>query len=212
MPKPIAIVVVSLLALTAAGAEESEDTFRSEIAGIELSKPSGWQFQTLETIARHRADVKMKDEELQRVIQELATAPLVVATKHPEPYDSLNPSFQALVRPLGGNQGVTGSQVLEAVVPTLESGFADFRLVEEITKIEVDGVPGARLSAEYTVQGPDGTVYPTRATIVVVPRGSFLYQFSFSAPPTGSDALTDEVEGTLSSVVFLDVAAETPQP
>lgn len=184
-------------------AGEDDDTFRSDIAGIELAKPDGWHFQNLEVVARHRASVKLKDSEFQEAIEQLASAPLVVATKHPEPYESLNPSFQLLVRPLGQLQGSTGTELLNLVLPTLASNFEEFKLVEEISEIEVGGVLGATLTAEYVVQTLDGAVYPSRATIVVIPRESFLYQFGFSAPPSGPDALSREVKSVLSSVTFL---------
>lgn len=184
-------------------AETDDDVFRSEIAGIELAKPDGWDFQNLEVIARHRASVKAKDPEFQEAIERLATAPLVVATKHPEPYESLNPSLQVLVRPLGQLQGSTGMELLQLVLPTLASNFEEFKLVEEISETEVGGILGARLTAEYVVKTSDGTVFPSRATIVLVPRESFLFQFSFSGPPSGPDALSDEVEAVLSSVTFL---------
>ena len=168
-----------------------------------MAKPAGWHFQNLEVVARHRASAKLQDAELQEVIQTMAAAPLVVATMHPEPYESLNPSFQVLVRPLGPLVGVSGRQVLEGVMPMLQSGFADFELVSEIADIEVGGVQGASFTAEYTVETQDGAVFPTRATLVAVPRDSFLYQFGFSGPPEGPDALGLEVEATLRTVTFL---------
>lgn len=199
------VAAIAALALAAGmHADESENLFRSEVAGIQLAKPDGWSFQNLETVARHRASAKLKDSELQKAIVQMASAPVVVATMHPEPYESLNPSFQLLVRPLGQLQEITGEEVLEKVIPTLENLFAEFRLVEEISAVAIDGVPGARMTAEYVVETQEGVVYPTRATIVVVPRGSYLFQFGFSAPPEGPDAITDEVETTLASVDFLD--------
>lgn len=183
---------------------EDEDLFRSEVAGIELKKPGGWRFQNLEALAKARASAKLKDEEIQERMNQLATAPLVVATRHPEPYGSLNPSLQVLVRPLGQLQGSSGREILDLVLPTLRNAFQDFELVSPISPVEVDGVKGAQLTAEYTVATNEGLEFETRATIVVIPRKSYMYQFSFSAPPTGPDALTDEVTKTLESVEFLE--------
>jgi hypothetical protein len=200
----ILLVLAALVLGARASAQDDPNVFRSQIARIELAKPTGWHFLDLESIARHRATAKLKDEELQEAILQFATAPLVVATKHPEPYDSLNPSLQVLVRPLGQLTGASGAKILELVKPTLESAFEDFQLLEPVTTFELGGVPAARLTATYTVQTQTGAVFPTKAIMIVVPRGSYMYQFSFSAPPSGKDAIGREVSEVLDSVRFLE--------
>ncbi len=186
-------------------ADEDPYHFRSDIARIELTVPSGWHFMDLESVARHRATAELKDEEMQKAIQQLATAPLVVATKHPEPYDALNPSFQVMVRPLGSLATATGVEILELIRPNLASTFAEFKLLEAPTEFKLGGLSAARLTATYTVQNPAGETFPTKAIVFVVPRGSYMYQFSFSAPPDGEDALTPEVvQKVYDSVRFLE--------
>ena len=198
-------VLVSLLAPALFAAEQADpDAFRSDAARLELRKPSGWQFQSLEAVLANRASVKMKDEEFQQAIEQMAHAPLVVATKHPEPYDKLNPTVQVLVRPAGPLEGKTGVEILRWVQPTLEAQFADFAAVKGIQETTVAGTPAARLTIRYTLQTREGRELPTQATIVMVPRGKVLYQFGFSAPPQGPDALTNEVDTVLASVKFVE--------
>ena len=183
---------------------QSDRTFTSAIARIHLTIPPSWKFQNLETIARNRAAARLKDQELQRAVEQMASAPLVVATKHPEPYPSLNPSFQLLVRPLGRLSSLTGAQILALVQPTLEKSFSDFILVSPIQEVMVGRLPGAMLTARYTVSNQSGQTFPTQATIVAIPRDSFLYQISFSAPPDGPDALRSKVKDVLGSIEFLE--------
>ena len=198
-------VLVSLLAPALFAAEQADpDAFRSDAARLEVRKPSGWQFQRLEAVLANRASVKMKDEEFQQAIEQMAHAPLVVATKHPEPYDKLNPTLQVLVRPAGALEGKTGVEILRLVQPTLEAQFADFAAVKGIQATTVAGTPAARLTIRYTLQTREGRELPTQATIVMVPRGKVLYQFGFSAPPQGPDALTNEVDTVLASVKFVE--------
>lgn len=201
----LAVLCASILAAAPVFAGDDPGLFRSEVARIELSIPAGWRYLDLESVARHRASAKLKDEDVQQAILQLATAPLVVATMHPEPYDSLNPSFQVLVRPLGSLEALTGVQLLELVRPTLASSFADFVLLETPTEFTLGGLAAARLLATYTVENQAGDLFPTKTIIVVVPRGSYMYQFSFSAPPEGDDALAPEVvQMVYDSVRFLD--------
>ncbi|MBL3558543.1 MULTISPECIES: hypothetical protein [Marinobacter] len=198
------IAMMACCVTSVAAAESNPNLFRSEIAGIELEKPAGWQYQNLEAVAKYRSRARLKDKDFEAFVQNLASAPVVVASKHSEPYDSLNPSFQVLVRPLGQLTGLSGKQILQMVVPVMENGFAEFELVNPVTELQVDGLQGAELNAEYIVEGPDGRAWPTRATIIAVPRGSYLYQISFSSAQEGQDSLATEVRDTLKTVKFLD--------
>lgn len=200
----MAVVVCSLVGATAY-AEENPNLFRSETARIELVKPQGWHFMDLESVAKHRAAAKLKDEDMQQAIFELATAPLFAATKYPEPYEALNPSLQVLVRPLGNMKGASGAEILALVLQSLESAFVDFKLLEPVSEFELDGLVAAALKASYTVENQAGDGFPTETVMMVIPRDSFMYQFSFSAPPEGEDALSnDTLVDVLESIRFLE--------
>ena len=187
-----------------AGELEDPDLFRSEIAKIEIRKPEGWHFQSLETAIENRAAVKMNDEEFQKMVQQLATTPLLVVSRHEEPYDKLNPTIQLLLRPAGPLEGKTGTEILQLVVPTLQAQFADFETVEGIHQIEVSGQPGARLTIRYTLVTQEGLEYPTEATLVMIPQQTVLYQLGFSGPPEGLDAFAGEIDRVLESVRFIE--------
>lgn len=201
----LVIAVVTFIGSARVSAEANPDLFKSVVARIEVQKPAGWHFMDIESVAKHRATAKLKDEEMQKAIQEMASAPLVVATMHPEPYESLNPSFQVLVRPLGGLKGSSGADILGLILPALEKSFEDFQLIEPITVVEVDGLDGAALMASYTVVNQSEEVFPTLAFMMVVPRESYMYQFSLSAPPEGDDAIGDEeLFAVIESIRFLE--------
>ena len=152
------------------GESTDPDLFRSEIAKIEVRKPEGWHFQSLQAALENRAAVKMNDDEFQKMVQQLATTPLVVFSRHEEPYDKLNPTIQLLLRPAGPLEGKTGTEILQLVVPTLQAQFADFATAEGIHEIEVSGRPGARITIRYTLMTQDEREFPTRATLVITLR------------------------------------------
>ena len=206
--RTIAITLAALLLPSISSPQPKSDQFRSEVAGIEIFKPADWHFQDLELIAQHHANSKLKDAEFEAVLEDLATAPLVVvATRHPEPYDALNSTLVLQVRFLEQLAGVTGRQMLEAVIPGLKAGYADFRMVEDLTDISVDGVAGARFTAEYMMEMKDGRHFPARLTIIAVTKDSHLYQVMFSAPTEGPDAIANEVDHFLQSFKFLETDA-----
>ena len=137
-------------------------------------------------------------------MQQLASAPLVVATRYEEPYGTLNPSFQVVIRPLGQLSSVPPEKILDLVLPSLQKVYADYTLVEKTTGFNVGGLPAARVTGRYTVGTRDGKSFPAKGTIVLVSRESYLYMFGFSAPPDGGDALNDEISAVLDSVMFLN--------
>ena len=202
--KKLIVVIVMTLPLLAASAEDT-NTFHSVTAGFQIEKPEGWRFASLEQVSRNRATARLKDEELQKLIREDASAPLVAIVRHDEPYDSLNPSFQVILRPIPPSlQGSTPRQILEVILPTLESGFQDFKLEAPIHEFELSGLAAAELTAQYTVSNPEGRVFPTRATMIVVPRGEFMFLMSASAPPEGPDASREEFEALVGSIQIAD--------
>jgi hypothetical protein len=178
--------------------------FRSEMAGIEIQKPKAWHFADLQTVMENRASVKLKDAEFQELVQKMASAPLVVAMKHQEPYDALNPSFQVLVRPAAGLEGKSGVEVMQLVTPALAKAFTDFKVVKPAHAIDVGGRPAGRLVISYSVATQDGREFSSLATLVMIPKGKVLYQIGFSGPPDGPDKLTKEIDEILASVKWLD--------
>src|SRR5688572_28592508 len=103
----------------------STDTnrFHSQTAGFTIVKPAGWQFASVEQVATNRAVARLKDKELEQLVREKATAPLVVITKHPEPHDDLNPSAQVILRPLGQMADQKPVELLRMVSGNLERGM-----------------------------------------------------------------------------------------
>ena len=200
-----AVLLLMVWSGNAPAADEANvDVFRSAAAQIELHKPTGWHFQGMERALANRAEVELSDEEFQKAMHRNAALPLVVATKHAEPYDSLNPSVQVIARPAGPLKGASPTEILGQVEPAFKRQFADYTSLDGIRETSIGGERAARMTFRYTARTGDGGEFPTRVTMVMVLRGSLVYQFGFSAPPTGSDALADEVEAVLRSVKFLN--------
>ena len=92
-------------ATTKATAEADSNRFSSPTAGFSITKPPTWVFASVEQIAAYRARVRLNDKDLEEQIRQRASAPLVAITRHPEPFDDLNPSVQVILRPLGQLEG-----------------------------------------------------------------------------------------------------------
>lgn len=197
MMKPSLMLLLGLALSSVAGA--ASDRFESPTAGVAFAKPGSWVFASLEPAQESRGKVRLPDAELEQQMKASATPPLAVVTKHPEPWDDLNPTFQLGLRPLGGLEGRSAKEVLAVVLPTLARTYSDFREVSPITDVQVGGLPAARVGIEHTLRTADGGAFPTRNDMIVVPRGKFMFFIGMGRNPDDKDAGAD-LEAMLSSV------------
>lgn len=198
----VGLTAVSLLSIVNAADLTSGDTnrFHSPTAGFTITKPKDWQFASAQQIATNRATARLKDKELEELIKQRASAPLVVVTKHQEPHDDLNPSVQVMMRPLGQLEGRSAVELMGLVVPSLQRAMADFTFVEKVKETKVGEVSAAYLKAKYTVANPEGREFKTLTRMWVIPRGAFMFMISMSGPQEGPDASEKDFSAILDSI------------
>ncbi|MCK4738656.1 MAG: hypothetical protein KAT46_01785 [Deltaproteobacteria bacterium] len=183
-----------------ANATGGTERFSNQMTGFSFEKPSGWVYLSAETISENRANIRLKDKELENYIRERANVPLVVVAKYQEPYETLNPSAQVMFQPLGAAKGISAIDLLKGTVKVLEGSFADFTLVDGIKEVKVSGLTGAYVKAKYTVANAEGREFKTISSTWLIPRGDFLFIISMSAPPEGEDFSEKEFKEIFSSI------------
>jgi hypothetical protein len=204
------LFVGSLLALsTGTGAVSfsqdgrQADTFRSEVAKIEIQRPPGWHFQNPEAAVKSSA--RAKATETQEAFRRLGTTPLIVVTKHPEPYKSLNPALYVIVRSGTQFPGQSAIEITRSIKAGISNVYSQFQVVDDIRSYKVSGYDGGRMTVQYLSATRDGREFANRSTFVFIPRGSNLYQLSISAPPDGTDALDETMRDRILRLVhFLE--------
>lgn len=181
-------------------AQVDGNTFDSPLAGLSLTKPATWHFISFNEIAKNREAIKLDDPEFQKLLQQ-ATAPLVVMTKHEEPYDGLNPSVQVTLRPLPDSlRSKSATEILALVLPTLRSKFGDFTIEKEIAATTVSGLPAAEIVGRYTLKTTAGGSFPVRSRLVVVPRGTHMFLIGMAAAADADAATTEELASIFGSL------------
>ena len=206
------LFVASLLALsTGTGAVSSgqdgrqADTFRSEVAKIEIQRPPGWHFQNPEAAVKYSAGAKATTAETQEALHRLGTSPLIVVTKHPEPYKTLNPTLYVIVRSGTQFPGQSAMEITRSIKAGISNVYSQFQVVDDIRSYKVSGYNGGRMTVQYLSATRDGREFANRSTFVFIPRGSILYQLSISAPPDGTDALDETTRDRILRLVhFLE--------
>jgi hypothetical protein len=179
-------------------------TFHSPTAGFTITKPESWVFATTEQIARNRARVRLKDKELEALVRERASLPLVAAAKHPEPYDDLNPSVQVLLRPLGSLAGKSPVELMQIAIVPIQRAVSGFEYVETVRGSSLNGRQAAYVKCGYTVANAAGRTFPTLTRLWLVPRGQVLFMVSMSGPRQGPDVSEGEFAAILKSIKIDD--------
>jgi hypothetical protein len=176
--------------------------FHSPTAGFSITKPVNWRFASMEQVSANRAVARLKDKELEEQVRQRASAPLVVILKHPEPHDDLNPSVQAMIRPLGQLQGRKPIELMELVASTLRQAMKDIEFVQPAQELEIQGLPAAWMKARYTVGNAEGREFKTLSRMWIIPRGAFMFMISASGPQEGKDVSDAEFEAILKSITI----------
>lgn len=154
---------------------EQPDIFTSPTAGFKVIKPVGWHYVTAAQNLENLKATKLSDQEFQAAMLKYATAPLVVMTKFLEPYDDLNPSFKVSIKPFGQLKGKTATDIIGLMLPQFQKMFKDFKLVQPPTEVEVSGIKTGYARIDYSLQTPDGSLFPTTSELWIVPHGDYFF-------------------------------------
>lgn len=203
-----AVITIACLVPAAGYSESASDTnvFRNDLTQFEIRKPTSWLFDKTHAVApESRPRATLNEKELQTALENISGVPIVIASKHAEPYDGLNPTFMVMVIPASPREaGKSALDLMNNFKQSISKHFAEFSLIEECHEVTISGKPGARMTYRYTDSTGDGREYSSQSTLVMVRSGNLIYQIALSAPPRGPDSLKHEVDDILNSMRFLD--------
>ena len=194
MKKSVLAVLLFVSMVGGFAIAEQSDVFTSPTAGFRVTKPVGWYYLTAAQNLENLKATKLSDQEFQAAMLKYATAPLVAMTKYPEPYDDLNPSFKVNIKPFGELKGQAAKDIIGLMLQQFQKAFKDFKLVQPPTEVEVSGIKSGYARINYSLQTPDGTVFPTTSELWIVPRGDYFFIL-------GAGTRQDEKTGSRKEIV-----------
>ena len=168
-------------------------------AGISIVPPPGWHVTSMQDVLRNRSQLRLPDAELEAGLQR-ATAPLFAFSKYQEPYATLNPTVQVVLRPRPTSLPTSATALLRIATLTLQKAFPDFAFVEPIQDAQVAGMSAAYMKATYTLRTAKGTAFPVLARTWVVPRGKVMFLIGMSGTASGDDVSEAEFRSALESI------------
>jgi hypothetical protein len=194
----VTFIVLGMFGRLAIGSEKNEYT--NPTVGFKVTKPSTWNYISAETITTNRENIRLKDEDLRAAIRERATPPLVAMTKYKEPYDDLNPTISIVFRPAGSLQGKPATEIMSAVVRTMQNALHDFKFIREIHETEISGLKASHMRATYRISNKEGRDFSVVSRMWMVPRGAFIFLIGMSGPRSGQDVSEAEFDQVLQSI------------
>ena len=87
---------------------------------------------------------------MEKAIKKNPNSPLVVITRYPEPYPTLNPSVAVTVVNLPV-EGMPPKDILNMSTEVLKRAYPDMTYVDEVQDADVDGIKGAYTKIRYTL-------------------------------------------------------------
>ena len=193
-------LIICFATLSSVAAANEADTFRSPTAGFEITKPVEWRFVTAAEVQENLKATKLNDQEFQAAMLKYATAPLVAMMKYPEPFDDVNPSFKANIKPLGQLKGKTAIELMAMMVPQLEKVFRDYELVQAPVTTEVSGLDAAYARINYSLETAAGLTFPCTSELWIVPRGDYFFLLGAGTRQDESTGSRNEVQDILRSI------------
>lgn len=174
------------------------EIFHHAGAGFSITKPADWKYLSPEMVQQAKMSAKMEDKELEAMIKNNPNSPMVVMTRYPEPYPTLNPSVSVTMVALPV-EGMEPKEVLTLSTQMLKRMYPDMAYVDQVQDSNVDGINGAYAKVSYTMTAGDRQ-FPTLTRMWLVPRGKVMFTVGMSGPLDGPDVSEDKFGEILKSI------------
>lgn len=184
---------------TAPREKPSVDAFHSTAVGFSIIKPSEWYFISDDILKEVRNTIRLDDAELDKRVREYANIPLVVFTRYPEPYPTLNPSVSVIMAFMPV-EGMAPKAALNMSTKISKQAYPDLAVVEPVRDYEMDGLQGAYTKVKYSVAFADGQRFPAMVRMWIVPRGKIMFIVGMTGPQEGPDVFEDVYLEILNSI------------
>lgn len=207
----VALALTLTLGMNVSGGEDT-NLFQNVVAGFSVRKPAEWVFVTAQQNHDNLARTKLNDAEFQKALLQYASVPLVAMAKHQEPYDDLNPSFKANLKPLGKLKGESPHVITAMGIAQMKSAFKDFTVVTAPTNCVVAGITGSYARVDYTLETQNGRTFPTTSELWILPRGDFFFMIGAGTRQDEKTGTRAEIQDILKTIAIAPCAIKAPKP
>ncbi|MBD9480289.1 hypothetical protein [Pseudoxanthomonas sp. PXM02] len=156
-------------------ASADADRYENPTLQFVLTKPATWHFMSLQQHRENLKRVEFESDAFKQQVIAQSTGPLVIITRHPEPYAGLNASLKVSVKPFGALPTREPVALVGMILPTLKQQLSGVQVIQEPRATTVAGLPAAHVVLHYTLGATDGDTFATASELWIVPNGDFFY-------------------------------------
>lgn len=180
----------------------NQNTFINPTLGFQLTKPEDWHYATALQNLENLKRVQLNNSEMQTALQKYASAPLVIITKFPEPFDDINPSLKVSIKPYGILKGKSPVDILNTVLPQLKRSFTDLTVMQEPVDYTIAGIKSAYARFNYTLDTNDNSKFPITSELWIIPHGDYFFLIGAGTRQDESTGSRIEIQNILKTVII----------
>ncbi len=198
--RQIAFIVTFLLLLTVPSV--AGRLIKNSTVGFEIELPDGWTELSGNDFYENLGKINLDDPKFQDLLQKNASLPVVIAAKHPEPYDDVNPSLKINARPYGAIPTRDAVEIAGLLLAGIKKLFPDLEVINPPSQKNVDAKNGAHVQVRYSLKTSVGT-FPIESELWVIPTENFFYMIGIGYRPDGKTGSRDDAASSIGKMKIL---------
>lgn len=131
------------------------ELYRNDEAGFSIEKPKEWHF----------LDTQDKS----------AAAPMVGFTKHPNPFNDVNPTVKVNLHPLNDLDGNDPARIAALLAGPMQQAFDNFEVKGGPTQMTISGYKTGYIRVSYSMPDPAGNPIGISSELWVIPKGKHFF-------------------------------------
>lgn len=175
---------------------------KNSTLGFEIELPDGWTELSSKDFYENLGRINLDDPKFQDLLQKNANLPVVIAAKHPEPYDDVNPSLKINARPYGAIPTRDAVEIAGLLLAGIKQLFPDLEVVSPPSQKNVDAKKGAHVQIRYSLKTSVGT-FPIESELWVIPTTNFFYMIGIGYRPDGKTGSRDDAVSSIEKMKIL---------
>jgi hypothetical protein len=170
--------------------------------GFEIELPNGWIELSGNDFYENLRRINVDDPKFQDFLQKNASLPVVLAAKHPEPYDDINPSLKINARPYGAIPTRDAVEIAGLLLAHIKKLYSDFEIISPPSQKNVDAKNGAHVRVRYSLKTSVGT-FPVESELWVIPTRNFFYMIAIGYRPDGKTGTREDAVSSIEKMKIL---------
>jgi hypothetical protein len=179
-------ILISFISLLTGCSSETNNKFEenNKIDGFSIPLPNNWVDKSQLDIKDNLSSFDFNDDEITKILKSHnGSIPIVIYMKY-DPDTAVAgvpiPTIQVNLRPNNSRDFNDFKKVMQNSILEFNDYFSNFKLIEPLGEVEIDGIKGVRFIFEFELPIQQGEIWKIRSWTYGFPSGKYFYQINFS--------------------------------